>query len=75
MSVSDKAVFEEILELVKFPYPTVCVHYVGARLLNMLEESGYPITSELAMAVVCAKDEEAIRALEGEIGKCDAKHR
>lgn len=58
------AVLREIVWLLNFPYPQVCRHLVAGRLLDAMEMHGYPLSAELAGAVACAKDDEALRILE-----------
>jgi hypothetical protein len=45
---------------IAFPYPKICKHLVAADLLSLLEEHGFPVTTELAGAVVNADDEVAL---------------
>lgn len=61
MSADDVLAFVE--QLLRFPYPQVCRHYVAAQLLSELERLGLSVSRELADAVVGANDAEAIRLL------------
>ena len=49
--------------LLRFPFPTICRHAVAGDLLDALERSGFPLTQELAEAVVKAQDDRALRLL------------
>lgn len=52
-----------VVDMIEFPQPTVCKHFVAAKLLSMMEYFGYNVTPELAGAVVNANDEEALKLL------------
>ncbi len=58
-SLPAKTVLAFVQRLLEFPYPTICRHKVAADLLSLLEEAGYPLSQELARAVVFAHDDEA----------------
>jgi hypothetical protein len=56
-------VLSEVRWLLTFPFPQVCRHLVAGRLLDQLERHGYPLTHELAGAVVRAEDDDALELL------------
>jgi hypothetical protein len=58
-----EVILKQIEWLMKFPYPTICRHLVAANLLSTLEEHGYPVSKELARAVVGADDDAALALL------------
>jgi hypothetical protein len=58
------AVLDEVRWLLKFPSSQVCRHLIAGRLLNILEKHGYPLTADLAGAVVRAEDDQALAILE-----------
>lgn len=49
--------------LLTFPFPQICRHNVACTLLDILERHGYPVSTELAGAVVRAEDEIALTLL------------
>lgn len=62
-SVPYTVILKEIKRIINFPHGQVCKHYIASNLLNMLEENGYPLTDELANAIVNAHDDDAIEIL------------
>ena len=62
--VTEAKILDLVKRLLNFPEPKICRHYVAANLLNILEESGYPISQELAGAVVNADDDYALNLLQ-----------
>lgn len=53
-----------ICGLLRHPYPHVCVDFVASELLSLLEQYGYPVTDELAGAVVRSESDIALGLLE-----------
>lgn len=56
-------VLDIVQRLLQFPLPTICRHAVAADLLSALEAHGYPVSNELAGAVVRAEDDVALKLL------------
>jgi hypothetical protein len=65
VSLPLSVVLDEVRWLLQFPFPQVCRHLVAGRLLDQLERHGYPLTNDLARAVVRAEDENALEILNG----------
>lgn len=53
-----------IERFINYPGAKICRHLVAARLLNLLENHGVVVTSELASAIVQADDEKALEYLQ-----------
>jgi hypothetical protein len=65
VSLPEDVVLKLIRDLIAFPDSKVCVHYVAGNLLSALETAGFPLSQELAHAVVFAEDDEALAILDG----------
>ena len=50
-------------DLIEFPQPTICKHYVAAKVLSTMNDLGLEVSGELALAVVNADDEKALTLL------------
>lgn len=57
-------IIELVAQLLNFPHPKVCKHYVAANLLSILEKHGVPVSDDLAKAVVDGDDDKAKLYLE-----------
>lgn len=64
MGISTEQALKMVDGLMRFPYPSICRHYVAANILDLLERNGVEISTELARAVVRCDDETAIEELE-----------
>ena len=61
--IPQERILHIIERMMRFPHPTVCRHLVAADLLSLLGEYGFPVSQELAKAVVGADDEKALELL------------
>lgn len=69
LGVYHKDLLKYIQAIIEFPESKICKHYIAGLMLSLLEESGYPVSKELAGAVVNAEDEEALRILSETISR------
>lgn len=61
--IEPDAILQVVERMLKFPAPVICRHHVAAILLDVLKRHGFPLTNELAKAVVGADDETALKLL------------
>ena len=61
--ISESAIYKMVADLLRFPRPVVCKHYICLNLLSMLEENGSSLDKNLVNAVVEGNDEVSLRLL------------
>ena len=64
-AIPSEQILTMIQQLLKFPFPQICRHSVCADLLSLLEQNGYPVSGDLAGAVIQANDEVSLKLLRG----------
>jgi len=67
--IPPKDLLKYVQAIIEFPDSKICKHYIAGLMLSLLEESGYPVSKELAGAVVGGDDEEALRILNETISR------
>lgn len=67
VSIPPVELLRMVRNVVSGPFPQICVHTVASGLLSLLEDSGYPLSDDLANAVVRADDATAVRLLDAAI--------
>jgi hypothetical protein len=66
VNITEQDIFKQVSQIINFPYPMICKHFIAANLLSMLEECGYPATEQfkaLATHIVRAEDDAATNAI------------
>ena len=67
MPIQQSQVYELMRRWIKFPNATICKHAVVLDLLDLLERSGYSISTDLVKSVVESDDEKSLPYLNSEI--------
>ena len=62
--VTEKQIYGMIRGLLNFPYPQICRHAVALDLLNLLEQNGATLNSDMVIHIVQADDEKALALVE-----------
>jgi hypothetical protein len=62
--IAEQKIIAVAQRILKHPQGTICKHWVVLILLDLLEREGWPISMELAKAVVDADDDKSLELLE-----------